>query len=156
MASPLCGVCGKPLLRSDQRRVLGGESSSSSSANATEFLKFVGSFIVERRSWFVCRQPCFTSLEKGHKSLLALKSTVNTLRAQLGLSPVSVAITVLGQEPPPLQLVTAVISSSSVDGGDAGPMGGGDVSHVDGGDTGAVTRGDTEAMDGGNVHRSCG
>ena len=45
MVSVSCRVCGKPLLRSNQRRVLGGESSSSSSANATEFLKFVGSFI---------------------------------------------------------------------------------------------------------------
>ena len=40
-------MCGKSLPRSDQRRVLGGESSSLSSANATEFLKFVGTSIVE-------------------------------------------------------------------------------------------------------------
>ena len=32
---------------------------------------------------------CFASLEKGHKSLLALKSIVNILRAQLGLTPIS-------------------------------------------------------------------
>ena len=138
-----CGVCGKSLPRSNQRRVLGGESSSLSSANATEFLKFVGTSVVER-SWFVCRQPCFALLEKGHKTLLALKSTVNTLRAQLGLTPVSIAIS---QEPPTLQLVTAATASRSMGGGPVG----GDTGHVDGGDVGTVVGGDAGPVDGGDA-----
>ena len=83
-----CRVCGKSLPRSNQRRVLGGESSSLSSANATEFLKFVGTSVVER-SWFVCCQHASLRWRRDTKSLLALKSIVNTLRAQVGLTPIS-------------------------------------------------------------------
>ena len=107
----------------------------------------MGTSVVER-SWFVCRQPCFASLEKGNKSLLALKSTVNTLRAQLGLTPVSI---VISQEP---QLVTAATSSRSMGGGSTGLVGGGpvggDTGHVDGGD---VVGGDAgpRLMDGGDA-----
>ena len=109
---------------------------------------------------------------KGRKSLLGLKSTVNTLRAQLSLTPVSIAITVLSQEPPSLQLETAATSSCPMGGGDAGPVGGGpvggdmgpvgggdtglvdggDAGPVDGDDTGPVDGSDTEPMDGGDVH----
>ena len=88
---------------------------------------------------------------------------MNTLRAQLGLTPVSISITVLSQEPPTLQLVTAGTSSrlmgggpvgddtGPVDGGDVGPVVGGDVGHVEGGDVGHVEGGDAGHMEGGDA-----
>ena len=55
---------------------------------------------------FVCRQPCFASLEKGHKALHALTNIANNVRAQLGMSSVSVAIRV----PLPLQHSTPSVT----------------------------------------------
>jgi len=107
-----CRVCGKSLQRSDQKRILGDKSCSLSSANATEFLKFVDPSIRVESSCFVCRQPCFASLEKGHRTLHTLTNTVNSLRAQLGLSSALVAVTIPNQGPLLQHATTSTLSGT--------------------------------------------